>query len=138
MITNQPITPNRETSVELKPSFNIPVVLILLAVPLFFVQVGVSLVVGIFGVFLLVQTMTLRLRFTEEALEIYRLDKEIRNFPYSEWQNYEIFWSAVPILFYFREVKSIHFLPIIFDPKMLSTCLKERLNRLKIDNSTTP
>jgi len=48
----------------------------------------------------------------------YYCEKLIRRFP-QEWQNWQIFWPGVPILFYFKEVKSIHFLPILFDPKTL-------------------
>ena len=54
-----------------------------------------------------------------------RSDKLIRSFPYSEWLNWEIFWSPVPVLFYFKEVNSIHFLPIIFDAKTLRSCLEQ-------------
>lgn len=75
------------------------------------------------------QTATIRLQFTENALDVYRSGTLIRRFPYQEWLNWRIFWSPVPILFYFREVKSIHFLPVLFDPKMLQTCLEQRCPR---------
>jgi hypothetical protein len=116
---------NSET-VELAPSYVIPMVLIGAAIPLLLVKVWLSAIVGLFGSFLLIQTVMLRLRFTPTDLDVYRGETLIRRFPYQEWQNWEIFWSPVPILFYFREVKSIHFLPIIFDPKMLRTCLEQR------------
>jgi hypothetical protein len=76
------------------------------------------------GIFLLVQAFTLTLRFTPDALAIYRGDSLIRHFPYAEWEHWEIFWSPMPILFYFREVNSIHFLPIIFSPTQLRSCLE--------------
>ena len=117
-------TSEAKQSIELAPSYKIPLVLIIAALPLAFVQKWVSLAIAILGVFLLIQTLTIRLRFTETALEVYRLEKLLRNFPYQDWLNWEIFWSPIPILFYFREIKSIHFLPIIFDPKMLRTCLE--------------
>ena len=117
-------TSEAKQSIELAPSYKIPLVLIIAALPLAFVQKWVSLAIAILGVFLLIQTLTIRLRFTETALEVYRSDKLLRNFPYKDWLNWEIFWSPIPILFYFREIKSIHFLPIIFDPKMLRTCLE--------------
>lgn len=113
-------------TVELAPSYTIPLVLVFAALPLVVVQPWVSGIVEIFGLFLMFQALTIRLRFTETALDVYRSDKLIRNFPYQEWQNWRIFWPAVPILFYFKEVKSIHFLPILFDPKMLQICLEER------------
>jgi hypothetical protein len=113
-------------TVELSPSYTIPLVLVFAALPLLLVQPWVASVIAIFGLFLMFQALTIRLRFTETALDVYRSDKLIRSFPYQEWQNWRIFWPAVPILFYFKEVKSIHFLPVLFDPKMLQTCLEER------------
>ena len=126
-------TTSSETStqtVELSPSYTLPVVLVLAALPMLLVQIWASLVVGIFGLFLMLQAATIRLRFTETALDIYRSDTMIRRFPYQDWQNWRIFWTPVPILFYFKEVKSIHFLPILFDPKMLKTCLEQRCARI--------
>ena len=117
-------TSEAKQSIELAPSYKIPLVLIIAALPLAFVQKWVSLAIAILGVFLLIQTLTISLRFTDTALEVYRSEKLLRNFPYQDWLNWEIFWSPIPILFYFREIKSIHFLPIIFDPKMLRTCLE--------------
>ncbi|MER3431880.1 MAG: DUF3119 domain-containing protein [Leptolyngbya sp. ERB_1_1] len=115
-----------DQTIELAPSYAIPIVLIAAAIPLLLVQVWVAGAIGLFGAFLLIQTVMLRLRFTPTDLDIYRGETLIRRFPYREWQHWEIFWSPVPILFYFREVKSIHFLPIIFDPKMLRMCLEQR------------
>ncbi len=112
-----------EPTTALAPSFRIPLALIAIAVPLF-VQVWLAAGVGLFGVFLLIQALTLTLRFTENALDIYRGEKLIRHFPYAEWERWEIFWSPVPILFYFREVNSIHFLPIIFSAMELRRCLE--------------
>lgn len=123
-------TSNPTSTVELKPSYNIPVVLVISAIPLFFVQHWVGLVIAVFGLFLMFQAVTLRLLFTATDLDIYRGEQLIRRFPYREWQNWRIFWNAVPILFYFKEVKSIHFLPILFDPKTLKTCLEERCPRI--------
>lgn len=125
MTTVKPFSTTFKT-IELKPSYKIPIVLILVAIPLLLVQPWLSLVVGVFGLFLMLQTVTIRLQFTETALDVYRSNKLIRSFPYAEWSNWEIFWNYVPILFYFKEVKSIHFLPIIFDPTTLKACLEER------------
>lgn len=121
--------PLSEQPIDLAPSYTIPIVLVLVAIPLFFVQAWVSLAIALFGLFLLIQTVTLRLRFTDTDLDIYRGDTLIRRFPYQEWQNWRIFWPSFPILFYFKEVKSIHFLPILFDPAMLKTCLEARCPR---------
>ncbi len=128
-MTSAASSPATQT-VELSPSYTLPIALIVTALPLLLVQKWVSLVIALFGVFLLFQAVTLRLQFTETALDIYRGETLIRRFPYQEWQNWRIFWTPVPILFYFKEVKSIHFLPILFDPKMLKTCLEERCPRI--------
>jgi hypothetical protein len=114
-----------ERTTELTPSYTIPWVLILASLPGILVQPWVSLGISLFGLFLMIQTATIRLKFTEAALEVYRSGKLIRNFPYQDWLNWRIFWKPVPILFYFREVKSIHFLPIIFDAKTLEACLEK-------------
>ena len=113
-------------TIELKPSYTLPLVLVIAAIPLLLVQAWLSLAIGLFGFFLLFQAATIRLQFTESALDIYRSETLIRRFPYLEWQNWRIFWPVVPILFYFKEVNSIHFLPVLFDPKMLKTCLEQR------------
>jgi len=117
-------------TVELAPSYTIPIVLVAIAIPLLLVQIWVASAIALFGVFLLFQTATLRLQFTEIALDIYRGETRIRQFPYRDWQNWRIFWSPVPILFYFKEVKSIHFLPILFNPKTLQACLEDRCPKI--------
>ena len=125
-MTPAAFSPASTQTVELKPSYTLPVVLTLASIPLLLVQPWVSLAIALFGLFLLLQAATIRLKFTEVALDIYRSEALIRSFPYQDWQNWQIFWQPVPILFYFKEVKSIHFLPILFDPKMLQTCLEQR------------
>jgi len=125
-------------STTLKPSYNIPIALLLggagwgaLALVMFgTLQVVLAGIVFVFGLFLLYQAATLRLVFTETDLDIYRGDDRIRRFPYAEWQIWDIFWSPVPVLFYFREVNSIHFLPILFSPEMLRSQLEQHLPNL--------
>jgi hypothetical protein len=125
-VTSATSVPSSTETVELSPSYTLPLVLVAAALPMLLVQAWVSVAIALFGVFLLFQAITIRLQFTATALDVYRSDTLIRRFPYQEWQNWRIFWPAVPILFYFKEVKSIHFLPILFDPKMLKTCLEQR------------
>ena len=125
-------TSNPTSTVELKPSYNIPVVLIIGSIPLILIgQPVAGVIIGLFGLFLMYQAVTLRLQFTATDLDLVRGDKLLRRFPYSEWQNWRIFWDVIPILFYFKEIKSIHFLPILFDPKTLKTCLEERCPRIE-------
>jgi hypothetical protein len=112
-------------SIELSPSYNIPLTLIVFAIPLLLLQPWLSLVLALFGLFLMFQAIAIRLQFTETALDVYRSQNLIRRFPYNEWQTWRIFWNRIPILFYFKEVNSIHFLPIIFNAKSLKNCLEK-------------
>ncbi len=120
------IAPDSASTVQLAPSYKLPLVLVITAIPVLLVQPWVGGAIALFGLFLMFQAATLRLQFSESALDIYRGETLIRRFPYQEWLHWQIFWSAVPILFYFKEVNSIHFLPILFDPKTLKTCLEQR------------
>lgn len=124
------LTPNTISTVELKPSYNIPVVLVLAAIPVLLVQPWLGGILTLLGLFLMLQAVTLRFQFTATDFDLYRGEKLIKRFPYQEWQNWRIFWNPVPILFYFKEVNSIHFLPILFDPKTLKSCLEERCPRI--------
>ncbi len=124
-------TSNSTSTVELKPSYNIPVVLIIGSIPLLLIQQFVAGgITALLGLFLMYQAATLRLQFSPTDLDIIKGDNLLRRFPYSEWQNWRIFWSKVPILFYFKEIKSIHFLPILFSPNILKACLEERCPRI--------
>lgn len=123
------VNPSVNDDTRLSPSFAIPIVLIACAVPIAILQVWVGGVIGLFGLFLMVQAATLRLIFTVSDLDIYRGETLIRRFPYQDWQDWRIFYPVVPILFYFKEVKSIHFLPILFDAKTLQACLEKHCKR---------
>ncbi|MEL6495812.1 MAG: DUF3119 family protein [Cyanobacteria bacterium J06623_7] len=117
------------TTVELAPNFKLPLCLLAIAVGLGFVSWWLGGAIAILGLFLIIQTFLIRLQFTPDALEVKRSSTVIRSFPYSEWLNWSIFWSPVPILFYFKEVNSIHFLPIIFNAKTLRDCLEQHYPR---------
>jgi phosphoglycerol transferase MdoB-like AlkP superfamily enzyme len=122
-MTTNIATENSAEIIELTPDFKIPVFLILGAVGFSWLSLWLAGAIAILGLFLTIQTFLIRLQFTDQALNVLRTGKIIRSFPYSEWLNWEIFWSPVPILFYFKEVNSIHFLPIIFNSKTLKDCL---------------
>jgi hypothetical protein len=123
-VTTNPSTDRFPDIVELAPSYIIPLTLCAAAIPAAAIQSWFGLGIGAFGLFLSIQTALIKLKFTPTALEVSRGSKLIRTFPYREWENWKIFWQPVPILFYFKEVNSIHFLPIIFDPHMLRSCLE--------------
>ncbi len=122
-MTTNIATENSAEIIELTPDFKIPLFLILGAVGFSWLSLWLAGAIAILGLFLTIQTFLIRLQFTDQALNVLRTGKIIRSFPYSEWLNWEIFWSPVPILFYFKEVNSIHFLPIIFNSKTLQDCL---------------
>lgn len=117
------------TEIELAPNFKIPLFLILIAGASSLVSWGLAVAIAILGLFLTIQTVLIRLQFTDKTLNVMRSGQVIRSFPYDEWLNWEIFWSPIPILFYFKEVNSIHFLPIIFDATALKDCLQQHCPR---------
>jgi hypothetical protein len=86
-----------------------------------------ALVVSLFGLFLLIQSQILRLEFEAEALVVWRQEQELRRFPYADWLEWKVFWSGVPVLFYFRERQSIHLLPMLFDAITLRDQLIRRV-----------
>ena len=87
-------TPLNKASIQLEPSLTLPLVLVFAAVPMVLLAAWVGalwfglfvMFQALFGMFLLIQAITLRLEFTETA-------------------------------------------PILFDPKMLHTCLEQRCPR---------
>ncbi|MBP0020129.1 MAG: DUF3119 family protein [Cyanobacteria bacterium SBLK] len=121
-VANSTSTTDSQT-IELAPSYVLPLLILMGSLPLILWFPWVGGAVALFSFFLLLQAATLRLRFSETALDVYRGEKQIRHFPYRDWQNWRIYWQPIPILFYFKEVKSIHFLPVLFDPRTLKTCL---------------
>ncbi|MEN9216981.1 MAG: DUF3119 family protein [Gloeomargarita sp. HHBFW_bins_162] len=78
---------------------------------------GVTL--GALAAFLAWQTTVLRLTFTETAVVLTRNGQPLREFPYRDWQDWYVFWPGVPVILFFREVHSIHFVPVLFDPAAL-------------------
>ncbi|WP_121968367.1 DUF3119 family protein [Leptolyngbya sp. BC1307] len=110
-------------SITLNPSYRLPIGIVLLSLPVLFIQLGLGLALALLGLFLLYQSTTIRLVFTPTDLEVRRNDRLLKTFPYAEWLNWQVFWPSVPILFYFKEVNSIHFLPVLFDPQQLRECL---------------
>ncbi|MCS6782802.1 MAG: DUF3119 family protein [Gloeomargarita sp. SKYBB_i_bin120] len=73
--------------------------------------------------FLAWQTTTLRWTFTETAVVLTRYGQTIRTFPYADWRDWSLFWPGVPVVLFFREVHSIHFVPVLFDPVALTRYL---------------
>ena len=121
-------------SVTLKPNARLPLLVVafglaLLPLPL---SPWPTLVVALFGVFLLIQTASLRLEFEQRALIVWQNGRELRRFPYDQWLAWRLFAPWLPGLFYFRETKSIHFLPLLFSPKDLREQLELRVGELEV------
>ena len=119
--------------VSISPSPRLPLLIIMLSATLLPLPLRPwpTLVVGLFGLFLLVQTYSLRLEFTADMLVVWRGQNELRRFPYTEWQSWRLFAAWLPGLLYFREVNSIHFLPILFNPAELREQLVQRVGALE-------
>ena len=125
------------TSFTLKPDVRLPLLVMvfgaaLLPLPLHPLP---TLVVVLFGVFLLIQTASLRLEFEERALIVWQNSRELRHFPYDRWLTWRLFAPWLPGLLYFRETQSIHFLPILFSPKDLREQLELRVGALEVPAS---
>ena len=125
MTSSQTPQADPDQGVILAPRIWLPLAVIALGVAALLLTVWLALVVSLFGLFLLIQSQILRLQFTTDALLVWRGATVLRRFPYSEWLTWSLFWGPVPVLFYFREQRSIHFLPVLFD----ATSLREELNR---------
>ena len=105
MTVSQPVDVMQDGTT-LSPDFRLPATIALLGAPLFFVSIWVCGAIELFAVFLMVQTVMLRLTFTDSSLKVFRGQTEIRDFPYREWLNWEIFWS--PAAIFFRSLGSQH------------------------------
>jgi ABC-type anion transport system duplicated permease subunit len=129
MTTSNPfVDPNiASQATELNPNYAIPAVLVFASIPIIWLQPIAAGAISIFGLFLVYQAATIRLVFTATDLEVYRSQEKFRTFPYEEWQDWKVFWFNFPVLFYFKEIKSIHFLPVLFDPKTLKICLEKHI-----------
>ena len=121
------------SSASIAPSPRLPLAILLLGAALLPLPLRPwpSLVVALFGLFLLLQTYSLRLEFCADTLVVWRGQTELRRFPYAEWKSWRLFAAWLPGLFYFREVNSIHFLPILFDPAQLREQLVQRVGALE-------
>ena len=102
----------------------------LLLLPLWGGATWLALAVGLFGLVLLLQSQLLRLQFTSDALLVWSRQSLLRRFPYEAWLGWRLFWGPLPVLFYFREQRSIHLLPVLFDATTLRQQLHQHLSAL--------
>ena len=127
----------KEEPVTISPSFQLPIILIVLSFMLLFLNIGSlpTIVSASFSFFLLLQSITLRIKITNENFIVLQLGKDIRTFPFKNWISWKFFFPAVPGIFYFREKSSPHLLPILFNPKQLKDELLKKVDSLEIRNS---
>lgn len=121
------MNPELALETRLAPSYRLPLALIILGLLSSSLNLWLGGAIALFGIFLAVQAKLLTLVFTSQNLDIYRGTSLIRQFPYRDWQNWQIFYPPLPILFYFKEINSIHFLPIVFDPQNLELALQKHI-----------
>ena len=133
MIKNSKI----EESVTIKPSFQLPIILIALSFSLLFLRIGSlpTIISASYSFFLLLQSFTLRIKITQNDFIVLQLGKEIRRFPFKNWLTWKLFLPSLPGIFYFREKSSPHLLPILFNAEQLRNQLKDKVGELEIDEN---
>ena len=127
----------KQEPITISPAFQLPIILIILSFMLLFLNIGYwpTIVSGSFSFFLLMQTITLRIKITNEAFVVLQLGKEIRTFPFKNWISWKLFFPFIPVIFYFREKSSPHLLPILFNPEQLKNELLKKVELLEIKSS---
>jgi len=126
-----------QDSVILSPSYRLPIFIILsgllfLITPL---QPWPTIVISSFGFFLLLQSFTLKLKFTNEDVLVMLLGNELRRFPFKNWIAWKIILPQLPGFLYFREEASPHLLPILFEVNSLKEQLRLRVKDLEIEKA---
>ena len=125
---------SEDQNVVLEPSYRLPVFIILFGLTFLLspLHPWPTIAISVFGLFLLLQSFTLRLKFTQNDLVVMQLGRELRRFPFKNWISWRIFLPQLPGLLYFREQASPHLLPIIFNIKSLESQLKSKVGSLEI------
>ena len=75
------------SNVTLRPDPRLPLLVVALGAALLPLPLHPwpTLVVALFGLFLLIQTASLRLEFEQRALIVWQNGRELRRFPYDQW-----------------------------------------------------
>ena len=121
-------------SVTLSPSYRLPIFIIFFGL-LFLItpfNPWPTIVISSFGFFLLLQSFTLKIKFTKEDFIVMQLGNELRRFPFKNWIAWRIILPKLPGFLYFREEASPHLLPILFEVNALKKQLKLRVKELEI------
>ena len=134
MISENPLD---KDSVILSPSYRLPLFIIFLGLlflitPFHYLP---TIIISSFGFFLLLQSFTLKLKFTKDDLIVMQLGNELRRFPFKNWIAWRIILPQLPGFLYFREEASPHLLPILFEVNSLKEQLKLRVKDLEIQKA---
>ena len=119
----------------LSPSYRLPVFIIFIGL-LFLItpfHPWPTIIISSFGFFLLLQSFTLKLKFTKNDLIVIQLGNELRRFPFKKWIAWRIIFPQLPGFLYFREEASPHLLPILFEVDSLREQLRLRVKDLEIE-----
>ncbi len=124
----------KSQDIVLNPMHRLPVIIALLGIPISLMPIPnfIGITISTFGLFLLIQSFTLKIKVTLEDFIVLQLGKEIRRFPFKTWISWRIFLPELPGILYFRETASPHLLPILFDIDMLKNQLQLRVGSLEI------
>ena len=129
-----------DEGVILAPNPRLPIIIIIFGLSLELLPLNSwpTVLISSFGIFLLLQSFTLRLKFTNDDLVVLQLGKEIRRFPFAKWISWRLLLPKLPGLLYFREEASPHLLPILFNREALVSELHKRVANLEIKKSESP
>ena len=124
-------------SVILSPSYRLPILIIIIGL-LFLItpfHPWPTIIISSFGFFLLLQSFTLKLKFTKDDLIVMQFGNELRRFPFKKWIAWRIILPQLPGFLYFREEASPHLLPILFEVNSLREQLRLRVKDLEIEKA---
>ncbi len=123
-----------EQDLVLSPMFRLPILIILAGLTNYLLPTPswITITIVAFGLFLLLQSFTLRLKITNKELVVLQLGRELRRFPFEKWISWKIIFPRLPGFLYFREEASPHLLPLLFNPQQLDEMLNKRVGKLKI------
>ena len=121
------------SSVVLAPSPRLPLLIFLLGLALLPLPYHPwpTLLNSLVSLVLLLQAYSIRLEFNNNALIVWYGERELRRFPYEDWISWRLFWGNFGCLLYFREQKSPHLIPVLFDAVELRTQLRQRVGSLE-------
>ena len=121
-------------SVTLSPSYRLPIFIIFFGLLFLLTPFNPwpTIVICSFGFFLLLQSFTLKIKFTKEDFIVMQLGNELRRFPFKNWIAWRIILPKLPGFLYFREEASPHLLPILFEVNALKKQLRLRVKELEI------